>query len=143
MQVKDAMTSQVVSIGPEETVSVAARALSRNNIGSLPVCTADGRLRGVVTDRDIVLRSVASNEDARAAAGARNHVETARHHLTGGSAEHAAQLMAKEQVRRLPVTKSGKLVGMISIQDLLKAPGMTMEAAKALESVSSNIRKTE
>lgn len=55
----------------------------------------------------------------------------------------AAQLMAKEQVRRLPVTKSGKLVGMISIQDLLKAPGMTMEAAKALESVSSNIRKTE
>lgn len=143
MQVKDAMISQVVSIGPEETVSVAARALSRNNIGSLPVCTADGRLRGVVTDRDIVLRSVASNEDA----GQQLVREIMTRRLVTISPEDplnmAAQLMAKEQVRRLPVTKSGKLVGMISIQDLLKAPGMTMEAAKALESVSSNIRKTE
>ena len=143
MQVKDAMTSQVVSIGPEETVSVAARALSRNNIGSLPVCTADGRLRGVVTDRDIVLRSVASNEDA----GQQLVREIMTRRLVTISPEDplnmAAQLMAKEQVRRLPVTKSGKLVGMISIQDLLKAPGMTMEAARALEAVSSNVRSTE
>lgn len=143
MQVKDAMTSQVVSIGPEETVSVAARALSRNNIGSLPVCTADGRLRGVVTDRDIVLRSVASNEDA----GQQLVREIMTRRLVTISPEDplnmAAQLMAKEQVRRLPVTKSGKLVGMLSLRDLLKAPGMAMEAARALEAVSSNVRSTE
>ena len=143
MQVKDAMISQVVSIGPEETVSVAARALSRNNIGSLPVCTADGRLRGVVTDRDIVLRSVASNEDA----GQQLVREIMTRRLVTISPEDplnmAAQLMAKEQVRRLPVTKSGKLVGMLSLRDLLKAPGMAMEAARALEAVSSNVRSTE
>ena len=64
MLVKDLMAQQVATVGPEEPVSVAARALSRNNVGCLPVCTADGRLRGVVTDRDIVLRSVAADEDA-------------------------------------------------------------------------------
>ena len=143
MQVKDVMTSQVISIGPEETVSVAARALSRNNIGSLPVCTADGKLRGVVTDRDIVLRSVASNEDA----GQQPVREIMTRRLVTVAPEDplnmAAQLMAKEQVRRLPVSKNGKLVGMVSIKDLFRAPGMAMEAAKALEAVSSNVRKTE
>ena len=47
MQVKDIMTRDPVRIAPEETVSVAARMLGRGNIGALPVCTADGRLRGI------------------------------------------------------------------------------------------------
>jgi len=141
MQVKDVMTSRVVTIGPEETVSVAARTLSRNNVGSLPVCTADGRLRGVVTDRDIVLRSVAADEDA----GQQLVREIMTRRLVTIAPEDplnlAAQLMAKEQVRRLPVAKNGRLVGMIAMKDLLRAPDMTMEAAKALEGISSNVRE--
>ena len=63
MQVRDLMSSSVVSIAPDESVALAARLLSRHNIGSLPVCGADGRLRGIVTDRDIVLRCVAAEEN--------------------------------------------------------------------------------
>jgi len=51
--------------------------------------------------------------------------------------------MAKEQVRRLPVVSAGKLVGMVSTKDLLQTPGMTMEAIRALEGISSNIRETK
>ena len=143
MKIRDVMSGQIIAIGPEETVSVAARSLSRNNIGSLPVCTADGKLRGMVTDRDIVLRSVAVNEDA----GQQTVREImTRRLITVGpedGAELAAGLMAREQVRRLPVVEGGKLVGMVTTKDLLQAPGMTMEAIRALEGISSNVRSME
>ena len=59
MKVRDIMTGQVFSISPTESVEVAARTLTHYNIGMLPVCTGDGKLCGVVTDRDIVTRCVA------------------------------------------------------------------------------------
>ncbi|MBQ6799440.1 MAG: CBS domain-containing protein [Oscillospiraceae bacterium] len=143
MRIRDVMSGNVIAIGPEETVSVAARSLSRHNIGSLPVCTADGKLRGMLTDRDIVLRSVASNEDA----GQQTVREIMTRRLVTVSPEdglaQAAGLMAKERVRRLPVVSGGKLVGMVTTKDLLQAPGMTMEAIRALEGISSGIRRTE
>ena len=143
MRIRDVMSGKVIAIGPEETVSVAARSLSRHNIGSLPVCTADGKLRGMLTDRDIVLRSVASNEDA----GQQTVREIMTRRLVTVSPEdglaQAAGLMAKEQVRRLPVVSGGKLVGMLSAGDLLRTPGLTEEAIRALEGISSGIRRTE
>lgn len=63
MQVRDLMNPSVVSITPSESASLAARLLSRHNVGSLPVCGEDGGLRGIVTDRDIILRCVAAEED--------------------------------------------------------------------------------
>ena len=142
MQVSDVMTKNVVTIGPEEPVAVAARTLSRSNVGSLPVCAADGRLRGMVTDRDIVLRSVAANEDA----GQQTVREIMTRRLVTVSPEDplnlAAGLMAREQVRRLPVTKGGKLVGMVAVRDLFRAPGMELEAAKALEGITANVRSS-
>ena len=56
MKLREIMSDTVVRIRPEEPVSVAARALARYNIGALPVCGSDGRLQGVVTDRDLVTR---------------------------------------------------------------------------------------
>ena len=52
MKLRDIMTNQVVKIHPEETVEVAARMLERNNIGSVPVCSGEGKLCGILTDRD-------------------------------------------------------------------------------------------
>lgn len=140
MQIKEVMTSQVISIGPEETVSVAARSLSRNNVGSLPVCSSDGRLRGMLTDRDIVLRSVAANEDAGQQAVRDIMTRRVVTVHPEDSVEQAARLMAREQIRRLPVVEKGKLVGMIATKDLIQTPGMTMEAIRTLEGISSNVR---
>lgn len=141
MQIREVMTGNVISIAPEESVCVAARSLSRHNLGSLPVCTADGRLRGMVTDRDIVLRSVAAEEDAAS--------QTVREIMTRrlitvtpeDPAEQAAGLMAREQVRRLPVVSGGRLVGMLTAGDLLRTPGLSKEALRALEGIVSPIRR--
>ena len=141
MLVKDLMAQQVATVGPEEPVSVAARALSRNNVGCLPVCTADGRLRGVVTDRDIVLRSVAADEDA----GQQLVREIMSRRLVTAAPEDpvalAVRRMEEAQVRRLPVTSRGRLGGMLSLGDVLHAPGMTLEAGRALEGISRNVRR--
>lgn len=63
MTLREIMSKTVVRIRPDEPVGVAARALSRYNIGALPVCGYDGRLRGVITDRDIVTRCLAADRD--------------------------------------------------------------------------------
>ncbi len=140
MQVKDIMSSKVISISPNESAAVAARMLSRYNIGALPVCSKEGRLRGVVTDRDIVLRCIAADEDANSTKV--SEIMTRRLFTVGedASLQQAADLMAKEQIRRLPVERDGKLVGMVSLGDFAKTQGCTMEAAQALSEISGNVR---
>ena len=140
MRVKDVMSKQVVSVGPEESLEVAARLLSRYNVGALPVCTADKQLQGMLTDRDIVLRCVA--------AGQQPDRMSVRQAMTGrvisarseDQAEVASALMAREQVRRLPVLENGRLVGILSLGDLAVRPDYSMEAAEALSEISSNIQ---
>ena len=141
MQVRDLMSSSVVSIAPDESVALAARLLSRHNIGSLPVCGADGRLRGIVTDRDIVLRCVAAEENP-----ANPPVrEIMSYNCAVVSPEddprEASRMMAAAQVRRLPVTEGGKVVGMVSLGDLALSQAYDMEASKALADISDNIKR--
>ena len=64
MKLRDVMTNPVIRINPEESVAVAARTLGRYNIGALPVCGSDGRLCGLITDRDIVTRCLAAGRSA-------------------------------------------------------------------------------
>ncbi len=141
MQVKDIMSERVISVSPEENLSVAARLLSRYNIGALPVCTKDGKLKGMVTDRDIVLRCVATEDDANSVKVSEIMTRRVVCAQATQSLQDATDLMAQKQVRRLPVEDQGKLVGMISIGDLAKVPDFKMEAADALSDISSNIRR--
>ena len=63
MKVKDVMTPRVIRVGPEEPAAVAARMLARYNVGALPVCDENGKICGMITDRDIVLRCVAADRN--------------------------------------------------------------------------------
>ena len=141
MQVKDVMSKQVISVSPSESVAVAARLLSRYNVGALPVCGPDGQLRGMLTDRDIVLRCVAAGADPQQMSAAQ--VMSSRIISAGPeeAAQSAAERMAREQVRRLPVTKQGRLVGMISLGDLAVRPDCSMEAAEALSEICSGVQQ--
>lgn len=122
MKVKDVMTRRIVSVAPEESAAVAARLLARYNVGALPVCTAEGRLKGVVTDRDIVLRCVAAEEEPSRTKISEIMTRRVVSVDAGEQAEAAAQIMAREQIRRLPVEENGKLVGMVSLGDLAVVP---------------------
>lgn len=139
MIVKEVMTPKPITVAPEESAAVAARLLSRHNIGALPVCTKDGRLKGMVTDRDIVLRCVAANEDPQALKI--SEIMTRRIYSVSASEtlEEASALMSSRQIRRLPVQEEGKLVGMLSLGDLACAGEGNIQTARTLSQISSNI----
>ena len=139
MKVRDVMTNSVIKIHPEESVEVAARALAHYNIGALPVCDDGGKVRGLVTDRDLVTRCIAANR-APAATKVReimtNQVQSVTPDTDLGVAAH---LMGRKQVRRLPVMENGVLCGMVSLGDLASREESVMDAADALTDITSNI----
>ena len=139
MTVQELMNPKVITIEPSASAALAARLLSRYNVGALPVCTPDRKLRGIVTDRDIVLRCVAPEEDP-AQTPVRDIMSRAPATLAPSQDVHAAALaMAAHQVRRLPVVENSKLVGILSLGDLAKSHRYDMEAAQALSEISENI----
>jgi len=141
MQVRDLMNPSVVSITPGESASLAARLLSRHNLGSLPVCGEDGGLRGIVTDRDIVLRCVAAEEDPAQTPVKDIMSRNCAVVSPDDDAREATRLMAARQVRRLPVLEDGRVVGMVSLGDLAKCGRYEMEISRALTDISENIRQ--
>ena len=141
MQVKDIMSTKIVSISPNESASVAARLLSRYNIGALPVCGKEGRLRGMITDRDIVLRCVASEDDPNSTKVSEIMTRRVISVSADESVQRASEIMAREQIRRLPVEEDGKLIGMLSLGDLAKGQNCSMEAAAALSEISENVKR--
>lgn len=141
MQVKDVMSTKTISVAPEESAAVAARLLSRYNIGSLPVCTREGKLCGVVTDRDIVVRCVANDDDPHQTKV--SEIMTRRVISVSPTEDTSAvtERMAHAQIRRLPVEDGGRVVGMVSLGDIVKLPDCSTEAAQALCDISRNIAK--
>jgi len=139
MKIRDIMTNPVVRIHPEETVTVAARMLEHNNIGAMPVCGSDGKLCGMLTDRDIVTRCLASGQQPQNTSV--REIMTAKVYVARPDmdASLAAGLMAREQIRRLPVMENGKLCGMISLGDLAQREESSMEAGDALTEISSHL----
>ncbi|MCF2597019.1 CBS domain-containing protein [Pseudoflavonifractor phocaeensis] len=139
MEVRDLMNASVVSVEPTSSAALAARLISRHNVGALPVCSEDKRLRGMITDRDIVLRCVAAEEDPAQTMVRDIMTRNCATVSPGDDCREATRLMAAQQVRRLPVVEGGKVVGMISLGDLAKSRRFDMEAAQALSEISENI----
>ena len=141
MKIRELMSKTVVRIHPEESVAVAARTLAHYNIGILPVCGNDGRVCGLVTDRDIVTRCLASGRSP-AVTPVREVMTTQI--LSAGpdmDASAAAGLMGRAQIRRLPVLENGRLCGMVSLGDLARREETGMDAADALGEISSGLSK--
>jgi CBS domain-containing protein len=116
--IKDAMTSNPCSIDAERSVSYAAKMMRDENVGLAPIVEGD-RLVGTLTDRDIATRVVAEGRDpdaTKAGDVASRDVITV---TPEGDLDDALQLMAKHQVRRLPVVENGgRLVGVVAQADV-------------------------
>lgn len=139
MKLKDIMTRNVIKVHPQESVAVAARLLANHNIGSLPVCGQDGKVHGMVTDRDLVTRCIAANrlpEETKVQDVMTGRIISASSNM---DVAVAAYLMGREQVRRLPIIDDGKLCGMVSVGDLAGREESSYDAAEALEGICSNL----
>lgn len=139
MKLRDVMTNPVIRISPDESVAVASRTLANYNIGALPVCGSDGRVCGMLTDRDIVTRCLAAGRSPSATTV--RDVMTAKIIVARPDmdANIAASLMGREQIRRLPVMENGRLCGMVSLGDLALKEETSIDAGDALTEISSHL----
>ena len=140
MNVRDCMNTHVLSVAPEESAAVAARLMARHNVGALPVRAMDGSLCGILTDRDLVLRCMALERTPEQTSVARIMTSRVATISPTASLSQAADRMAEEQVRRLPVVEGRRLVGMVSLGDLSHRDDYAMEAAEALSEITANIK---
>jgi CBS domain-containing protein len=118
---RDVMSGGADCIGENETVQAAAKKLASLDVGALPICGEDDRLKGMITDRDITIKVVAEGKDpGQTTAG---ELATQGEVVTIGaddSVDEALRTMAEKKVRRLPVIDGHKLIGVVSQADLAK-----------------------
>lgn len=117
MNIGEIMTTDVVTCSPNDTLAQVAQKMQRENIGLCPVVDQEN-LVGVITDRDITTRAVAKGLDANTKLV---HDYMTPSPVTGDPAmslEEACRLMSNNQIRRLPIVESNKLVGIVTLADL-------------------------
>jgi CBS domain-containing protein len=142
MKISEIMTKDPRSVSPDTPVSEAARLMKEEDVGLVPVvervggAETRGRLVGVVTDRDIAIRTVAE--------GRANDIPVSEV-MSGGvktcapddSVEEAMDLMGREQVRRIPIVdERGSLVGVVAQADVVRMQGKDRKAERTVEQIS-------
>ncbi len=115
---REIMHFGVECIGEDETLAVAAARMRDLHVGSMPICGADDRLRGIITDRDIVVRCIADGRDPRTTTARELAQGTPIWVDASADASEVLRLMEDNKIRRLPVLEEQQLVGMISEADL-------------------------
>ena len=117
---RDVMTSPCECVGEKDTVADAAKKLAELEVGSMPICGEDDRLKGMLTDRDIVVKVIAKGKDpSDVTAGDLGEGKP----VTIGaddSVEEALSVMSEHAIRRLPVIDGHDLVGIVSQADVAK-----------------------
>ncbi len=118
---REIMTADATCVGERESLAVAAQKMAQLDVGSLPICGENNRLKGMVTDRDIVIKAVAKG---------RNPADVTAGELAEGKpvtigadddADEILRTMSSHQVRRLPVIDGHDLVGMVALADVARA----------------------
>jgi CBS domain-containing protein len=133
---RDVMTGDAQCVGESDSILDAAKMLAEHDIGSMPICGEDDRLKGMLTDRDIVVKVLAQGKDpSRTTAGELGEGKP----VTIGAddpIDEALRTMAEHKVRRLPVIDGQRLVGIVSQADIAtnldeKETGELVEAISA------------
>ncbi|MEV5428057.1 CBS domain-containing protein [Streptomyces sp. NPDC052701] len=118
---REIMTEGAECVGAEDTVLDAARKMTELGVGALPICGTDDRLKGVLTDRDIVVKVLGVGKDpAQVKAGDLAQGEAVTIGADDG-AEEILSTMASHKVRRLPVIDGHRLVGIVALADVARA----------------------
>ena len=117
---RDIMTGGAECIGVNETLEQAARKMKDLDVGSLPICGEDNRLKGMLTDRDIVVRCLADGGDPKSTKA--GDLAQGKPVTIGAddTVEEAIRTMQQHQVRRLPVIDGHNLIGMLSQADIAR-----------------------
>lgn len=118
--VREIMTGSPACIGAHETLEQAAQKMLQLDVGSLPICGDDNQLKGMVTDRDIVVKCLATGGDPRTVLA--QELGEGKPVTIGAddTVEEAIKTMQKHKIRRLPVIDGHELIGMLSQADIAR-----------------------
>jgi CBS domain-containing protein len=141
MHIREVMTPNPRSVSPTDTIQHVARIMRDCDTGAVPV-VENGRPVGIVTDRDIVVRTVA--EDGQVSRSVREIASTGLVCVTPDmSTDEAEALMSEYQIRRLPVVESERLVGIVSLGDLAVKEPKDRRTGDTLEHISEGVKEHE
>ncbi|MBD1382286.1 CBS domain-containing protein [Bacillus sp. IB182487] len=138
--IRECMSQNVATVSSNQTVKEAAALMSQYNVGSIPVVD-NGQIKGIITDRDITLRSTAQGQDGNIPVSS----VMSSNIISGSpdmSLEEASQLMAQNQIRRLPVIENNQIVGMVALGDLSTNQMSDVAAGHALSNISQPNKTT-
>jgi len=139
MRIAELMTTNVQAVTPDTDLVTVAKHMKQLDVGVIPVVEGQ-QLVGLITDRDIVIRAIAAGAQAQQAQ-VREYMSPSPTTLSpSDSVQEAAEIMAREQIRRLPVVDGGKLVGIVSIGDVAVDARKDKLTGDALEQISEPSR---
>jgi CBS domain-containing protein len=137
MKISEVMTANPHTVAPGDSLQKVAQLMRDEDTGAIPIVDK-GRLVGIVTDRDIVIRCIADGSfTAKASDASSAELFTITADMTTND---AAELMAEHQVRRLPVVDGDKLVGIVSLGDLAVKDGKEKQTGETLEDISQGVK---
>jgi len=136
MTIKQIMSKNIYAISPSDSAVRAAQLMDQHDIGSIPI-VSDGALKGILTDRDIVVRCVAKSMSPDSVKASDIMTGRIAYISENQPVSDAVSMMASEQIRRLPVVEDGVLVGMVSFADIARRD-TSPEIAEAISDISSS-----
>ncbi|MPW25708.1 CBS domain-containing protein [Alkalibaculum sp. M08DMB] len=136
MKAKSIMTNKIVVVQKDDMIVDAAKKMKQTGVGTVAV-EDQGKIVGIISDRDIVLRDVAENQtpgQSKCGDIMTSNVATAS---PESSVDEISQIMSERQVKRVPIVEQEHMVGMVSLGDLAQTKGQKREAGSALKDITS------
>ena len=139
MKVKECMCGDVCCVKPETKLTEVAKLMEKNRIGCVPVCDSSNYLVGLITDRDIILRSLACDKQAQNTTASEIMTCNVCTCNQDDDVKNAEKKMAKNQIRRIPVVDNNKVVGILTLGDLSRNQDINVQSiCNTLEDICCN-----
>lgn len=118
MKVNDCMCHDVMWVNPNTTICECAKLMAEHKVGCIPVCNTENNVVGLVTDRDILLRSVCCDKNTKTTPVSEIMTTNVCCCESNKELSYAENLMSENQIRRLPIIENNKIIGILSIGDI-------------------------
>ena len=134
---RDVMTSGAECAQEDQSVAEVAKRLAELDVGAMPICGSDNRLKGMITDRDIVVRLIAQGKDTQNARVNEAMTKSVRKVDENAPINEVVELMSNAQIRRVPVVNAkDQIVGIVSLADLATGRTQADKVGKTVEQIS-------
>ncbi|MGN6712297.1 CBS domain-containing protein [Anaerocolumna jejuensis] len=135
MKVKDIMSTDIACVSCSDSVEKCAQLMKQHDVGSIPVCDNE-KVVGIVTDRDLTLRSIAESQDWKSQKVSDVMTKSPSLGSPDMNVRDAAEIMSREQIRRLPIVENNSLVGIVALSDISLEPALSDSAEDTLRDIS-------